>query len=110
MTDGLNRIEAAIRGEESFKGKGYFFDSGLYSRYDWENDETDPGYPRKITDGWHGLPSGFEGDFDAAINGDGPFSGKCYIFKGDLYIRYDWENDETDPGYPMKITDGWHGL
>ena len=46
-------------------------------------------------------------NFDAAINGGGPFAGKCYIFKGDSYIRYDWQTDRTDPGYPKKIADFW---
>jgi hypothetical protein len=44
------------------------------------------------------------------INGSGPFAGKCYIFKGDSYIRYDWKADRADQGYPAKITNNWHRI
>ena len=27
-----------------------------------------------------------------------PFAGKCYFFKGDSYIRYDWGSDKATPG------------
>jgi peptidyl-Lys metalloendopeptidase len=98
---------AAINGKGPFSGKCYFFKGDKYIRYDWGSDRCDPGYPRSIDANWHNLPAGFKSNFDAAINGGGPFSGKCYIFKGDSYIRYDWQKDRTDPGYPKKTADFW---
>jgi len=103
-------LDAALNGDGPFAGKCYFFKGDKYIRYDWTTDKADPGYPKKISDNWHNLPSGFTGNFDAAINGQGPFKGKCYFFKGDSYIRYDWGADKADTGYPKKIADNWHNL
>jgi peptidyl-Lys metalloendopeptidase len=103
-------FNAALNGDGPFKGKCYFFKGDSYVRYDWQADRADPGFPRKIKDGWRGLPTGFQGSFNAAINGDGPFKGKCFFFKGNSYVRYDWQEDRIDPGYPKKIKDGWNNL
>ena len=99
----LGRIDAAIDGQSQFAGKAYFFEGDRYIRYDWATDKVDPGYPKSIAE-WN-LPSGFTGDFDAVLNGGGPYSGKAYFFKGDQYVRYDWATDEVDPGYPKNIAE-----
>jgi hypothetical protein len=80
-----------------FSGKLYIFKGDKYLRYDWLNDATDPDYPKKISEHWHGLPSGFTASFDAALEGDKGFAGKGYFFKGNLYIRYNWDGDYTEP-------------
>ena len=103
-------FEAAINGQGPFAGKCYFFKGNNYIRYDWAADRADSGYPKNIAQNWHNLPAGFTGNFDAIINGNGPFAGKCYFFKGDFYIRYDWNADRTDPGYPKRIADVWNCL
>jgi len=103
-------FNAALNGDGPFKGKCFFFKGASYVRYDWNAERADPGYPRKIKDGWRNLPAGFQGSFSAAINGDGPFKGKCFFFKGDSYVRYDWNEDRADPDYPKKIKDGWNNL
>ena len=95
-------FDAALNGGGPFAGKCYFFKGDKYIRYDWASDKADPGYPVKISDAWHNLPAGFTSNFDAAVNGQGAFSGKCYFFKGDSYIRYDWGSDKCDPGYPTE--------
>lgn len=105
-----DHFDAALNGQGPFAGKCYFFKGDSYIRYDWNADKVDPGYPKKIAANWHNLPDGFKSDYDAAINGNGPFAGKCYFFKGDMYIRYDWQNDLMDSGYPKKIEDNWHCL
>jgi len=107
FTSGIND---AVNGQKQFAGKCYFFKGDSYIRYDWTADKVDAGYPKKTADGWHGMPAGFTGDFDAIINGNGPFVGKCYFFKGDSYIRYDWTTDKVDAGYPRKIADAWYCL
>jgi peptidyl-Lys metalloendopeptidase len=103
-------FDAALNGGGPFAGKCYFFKGDKYIRYDWASDKADPGYPVKISDAWHNLPAGFTSNFDAAVNGQGAFSGKCYFFKGDSYIRYDWGADKADAGYPKKIADNWNNL
>lgn len=105
-----SNFDAAVNGQGPFAGKCYFFKGDSYIRYDWSSDRVDPGYPKKIANNWHNLPSGFKDNFDAIINGGGPFKGKCYFFKGDKYIRYDWVKDSVDAGYPKKISDNWHCL
>jgi peptidyl-Lys metalloendopeptidase len=105
-----DNFDAAVNGQGPFAGKCYFFKGNQYIRYDWATDKVDPGYPKKIADNWHNLPSGFEEKFQSTMNGGGPFAGKCYFFKGDSYIRYDWGSDKTDPGYPKKISEFWRCL
>ncbi len=103
-------IDAAVSGAGPFKGKAYFFKGDRYIRYDWETDRIDPGYPKNISDGWRGWPLAFSEGIDAAVSGSGSFAGKAYFFRGDQYIRYDWEKDKTDRGYPKRIEGNWYGL
>jgi hypothetical protein len=103
-------FDDAVNGQGPFVGKCYFFKGDSYVRYDWGSDKADAGYPKKIAANWNNLPAGFKDNFDAIINGGGPFAGKCYFFKGDSYIRYDWQTDRADTGYPKKIADNWHCL
>jgi peptidyl-Lys metalloendopeptidase len=105
-----DNFDDAINGQGQFAGKCYFFKGDTYIRYDWSADKMDEGYPKKTADNWHDLPAGFREKFDAIINGGGPFAGKCYFFKGDSYVRYDWHTDKMDSGYPKKIADNWHCL
>jgi peptidyl-Lys metalloendopeptidase len=100
-------FDAAVNGRGPFAGKAYFFKGGRYLRYDWAADRADPGYPADIAANWHNLPAGFTDNFQAMLNGNGPFAGKLYIFKGELYIRYDWAADRCDPGYPLRVADLW---
>ena len=103
-------IDAALSGGGPYKGKAYFFKGDQYIRYDWETDRTDPGYPKRISDTWQGWPSAFTKGIDAALSGSGSFAGKAYFFKSNQYIRYDWEKDKTDRGYPKNIEGNWYGL
>lgn len=103
-------FDATLNGGGPFSGKCYFFKDDKYVRYDWNTDSADSGYPKRIQDNWHNLPSGFTSDFDCAINGKAAFSDKCYFFKADKYVRYDWTSDTVDSGYPKTIADNWHNL
>ena len=40
---------------------------------------------------------------DAALNGAATYAGKAYFFKGTKYVRYDWDKDRRDAGYPMSL-------
>ena len=85
-------------------GKVYFFKDNLYTRYDIWKDQTDSGYPEKITKNWPGL---WESGIDAALNWG---NGKTYFFKGNQYIRFDIKADSADPGYPATIKGNWPGF
>ena len=103
-------FDAILNGDGPFAGNCYIFKKDSYVKYDWTADKVVPGYPKKIAGNWPGFPSGFDRDFDAAMNGNGPFAGKCFFFKGDSYVSFDWKNDRADPGYPKKIATGWNLL
>jgi len=103
-------IQAAVDGQGPFAGKAYFFKGGQYLRYDWGDDLADPNYPAPIVGNWRGLPASFTTNLDCALNGQGPFAGKLYLFKGNQYVRYDWATDRADPGYPKPIAGNWPGL
>ena len=49
-------------------------------------------------------------NIDTAVEGEGPFAGKGYFFKGSRYLRYDYADDLPDPGYMREIGANWHGL
>ena len=103
-------LNAALNGQGAFAGNCYFFKGDSYVKFDWAKDRAYPDGPKKIAGNWPGLPPGFDRDFDAALNGRGPFAGKAFFFRGDSYVRFDWKNDRADPGYPRKIADGWNHI
>lgn len=100
----VDKCQAGVNGRAQFAGFTYFFDDGSYSRYDWATLHVTPGYPKPIAGNWPGLRWT---SINAAVNGFGTFSDKAYFFKGKQYVRYDWANNQVDPGYPKPITD-WH--
>ncbi|HEY9063183.1 MAG TPA: hypothetical protein VIO64_22215 [Pseudobacteroides sp.] len=102
-----------------------------------KNDKADDGYPLPIKNNWKGLGAFSEGflSIDAAFSiVDIQGNIKIYFFKGDQYIRYyylgdisltsapDWDitysqvrrdmmaSDSMDSGYPLCISENWHGL
>lgn len=103
-------FDAMLNGSESPSSHCYFFKGSSYVRYDWDSDRADPGYPKSIAADWHSMPAGFTSGFDAAINGLGNSSGKCFFFKGGSYVRYDWGADRADPGYPKPIAGSWPNM
>ena len=108
--DFCSDIDAAVNGMGPFSGNAYFFKGGSYVKFDWANDRAYADCPKRIAGNWPGLPEGFDSDFDAVLNGNGKYAGKVYFFKGDSYIRFDWNKDSADTGYPVKIADGWNNL
>src|SRR5436305_1108682 len=102
MSKGL--IHAALEGQKDYAGKAYFFHGDQYVRYDWTLDRAEDGYPMMLTS-W-GLPVLFASGIQAALNGQGPYDGKAYFFKGTKYIRYDWANDQID-GATADLS-AWH--
>ena len=91
-------------------GKVYFFRGAAYAQYDIAADRVDPGFPRRIRDGWPGVFA--DGVDAAAVWPDGSaFGGKAYFFRGDEYVRFDVAAGRADPGYPRRIGDGgWPGV
>ncbi|MEI6796650.1 MAG: hemopexin repeat-containing protein, partial [Methanomassiliicoccales archaeon] len=89
-------FDAALNGRGAFAGKAYFFKGDSYIRFDWKNDHADVGFPKKIVDGWRQLPSEFQKDLGATLEGFAAFAGKAYFFKGNDYLRYDWVLDKAD--------------
>lgn len=95
-------IKTAINGQKGFKGKAYLFNGREYVRYDWAKDKPDVGYPKKLSL-WQ-LPGNFTRGIDAVINGKKSFDGFAYLFKGDKYVKYDWQKDQPVTGYPKPIS------
>jgi hypothetical protein len=100
-------VDAAVTGRGPYAGKAYFFKGDQYVRYDWSSQQIDPEYPKPIAGLWPGFPAEFTSGIQAAMNGQGAYEGKLWLFKGSDYIRYDWQADQVDPGYPLPIEFNW---
>lgn len=103
-------VDAAFSGKFSRQGKSYFFKGADYARYDWNNDQLD--YVKPIAS-LIGMPATFAAGIDAAIDGDGPYADYGYLFKGDQYVRFNWDRNGTNPhvdGDPRPIVGNWPGL
>ena len=107
-----NNMDAATYGgysQSSRNNKLYFFKDSRYWRWNVQADSLDPGYPKRISQGWPGLPN----DIDAAVyagDSNSTRNNKLYFFKNNLYWRWDIESDRIDQGYPKTIANGWPGL
>ncbi|OQV24830.1 Matrix metalloproteinase-16 [Hypsibius exemplaris] len=80
-------------------GKTYAFKDDLY--YQLNDYGVEPGYPKKISDDWSGLPA----NLDAALTWS---DGKTFFFKGGKYWRF--LNKKALPGYPKLISKGFAGI
>jgi hypothetical protein len=95
-------IQAAINGQKKYSKFAYFFKNDQYIKYDWVKDAVSDGYPAPLS-AWN-FPGKFARGVDAAVNGSGSSAGKSYFFKDDEYLRYDWDADAVDPGYPQPLS------
>ena len=87
----------------------YFFKGDEYVRFKANvADGVDDGYPKKIADGWPGLPASFARGIDAALLRKS--NGKIYFFKDDQYVRFTDVTQGVDDDYPKLISDGWRNL
>lgn len=94
-------LDAALAGQGDYARYGYFFKGDEYVAYDWQTWNVSGGI--RSLDDWN-LPAPFDLGVDAAINGQGSFSGKAYFFRGAEYVRYDWASGHVDAGFPQPLT------
>lgn len=64
-------------------------------RYNHRKDESERGYPRKISKRWSGLPARIDSMFE--------WRGRTYFVAGDNVYRTNQPNNGIDPGYPKNI-------
>jgi len=64
-------------------------------RYNHRKDESERGYPRKISRRWSGLPARIDSMFE--------WRGRTYFVDGDNVYRTNQPNNGIDPGYPKYI-------
>jgi hypothetical protein len=93
-------IDAAVEGFGFDFGKAFFFKDDQYLRYDWETNSVDGG-PAPIAK-WGLTMGAFASGVDVAFNGQGFYAGNTYFFKGDQYVRFNWEVNKIDVG-PLPI-------
>src|SRR3712207_206085 len=101
-----NGLDAALMHDGN--GKVYLFKGTDYIRFSSVAAGVDAGYPRKIADGWHGLPAEFQERIDAAVWRLS--DGKIYFFRGSQYVRIDPATNTVEAGYPSEIAAGLSGL
>uniref|UniRef100_A0A1Q3FMU4 Putative matrix metalloproteinase n=1 Tax=Culex tarsalis TaxID=7177 RepID=A0A1Q3FMU4_CULTA len=83
----------------SADGATYAFKGDSY--YKLTENAVAEGYPKKIAEGWPGLP----GNIDAAFTYK---NGKTYFFQGTKYWRY--SGRQVDGDYPKEISEGFTGV
>lgn len=65
-------------------------------RYNHRKDESERGYPRKISTKWSGLPARIDSMFE--------WRGRTYFVVGDNVYRTNQQNNGIDHGYPKSIS------
>ena len=93
------KIDACLNGRAAYAGKAYFFRADRYIRYDWATDRAEAGYPKPLSE-WY-LPGKMANGLDAALNGEAAYVGRAYFFRGDRYIRYDWDGNKVSQPQPL---------
>lgn len=71
-------------------------------RYNHRKDESERGYPRKISRKWSGLPVRIDSMFE--------WRGNTYFVVGDNVYRTNQPNNGIDPGYPKYIFNEFYSL
>ncbi len=105
IPDNIDAAAYGSRNSVSKYQKIYIFKGGLYWRWSVSKHKMDRGYPKKISEGWPGVPNNLDA---ATFSGSrGPLAYKLYFFKGDMFWCWDLRNDRMDRGYPKKISEGW---
>lgn len=92
-------VRGALRGEDVFANKVYFFQGDKYWRYDLKKDYGEIDYPQPLS-GWK-LPADFAQGIDACLSGAAQFAGKAYFFRGGRYVSYDWKTERVSEGKPL---------
>jgi hypothetical protein len=93
----------------------YFIRGSRYTVYDADRGQT--GKPQSLKDGFPALAEiGFD-RIDAAFNGgsflvkDGEsLRRKVFLFHKDKYVRFDFDRQAVDPGYPKPVSEGFPGV
>lgn len=82
----------------------YFFKGNQYYKFDDKAGQVAANYPRRISQGWPGLPAdGIDAGFTWSDL-------QSYFFKDDKVYLYDNVNDRVAPGYPKLISEVWPGI
>ncbi|MVN75093.1 hypothetical protein GO988_02010 [Hymenobacter sp. HMF4947] len=97
-------INAALDGGPGFADKSYFFHDNQYVRYDWQPGQDRAEFGTVLTAPAWNMPPLFADNPDGMLDGQGPYQGKVYFFKGNQYSRYDWAGNCQDAGYPQALS------
>ena len=91
-----SNLDAALK---TSNGSFYVFKGRKY----WKLNHTKvaTGYPKRISEGWKGLPGNLDAAVTWGVNGD------SFFFKGNRYWKF--TNEVLVSGYPKNIS-GWNGL
>jgi len=109
--EGFERIDEAFRGKnlvspsgESLDRKLFVFRQDRFLRIDLDTMKKDEGYPKRISEGFPGMP--FDRVDAALVAGF-----DCiYFFYGNQYARFNPVKNRFDEGYPQPIAKRWVGV
>lgn len=100
-------LEGALRGRGQFSQFLYLFKNARYLRLAASTmAPAGPPEGASTAANW-GLPTDWVG-FDAVLPGRGRKIDFCYFFRGNQYIRFEWNADDPSAGYPWFIGPNWH--
>jgi hypothetical protein len=104
-------VDAAFNGRGAFARYAYFTRGPQYVQYDWTTNRVTFG-PVPTALAW-GLPLEFAAGVDTALEGEGAYAGKAYFFRGNDYVRYDFDSGVVDYrgtlvewGLPSQFAEG----
>lgn len=103
-----SNVRGAFNGKQSRLGFAYFFKDSSYVRYRWSTNTVDPDYPKPVAS-LIDMPEHFFTGVEAAIDGDVGFANFGYLFKDDIYCRFNWVDVKVDNG-PNMVWQNWPGV
>ncbi|XP_029454674.1 matrix metalloproteinase-19-like isoform X2 [Rhinatrema bivittatum] len=106
-------IDAAVRMQNPLgdqDGKIFFFKGSDYWKFD--NDQMKPGYPKKIAEGFPGVPNDLDAAFTQpaiiAKNGKIIRGERIFFIKGDHYVLYDAATGNST--HSQSLQEQWAGV
>lgn len=95
----VQKVDAAFLWPRN--GRTYFFSGEWYWRFNNQGNRMDGGYPRRISDGWRGVPGNVDAGFSHKAYGI------TYFIKNNQVYKINDKSVLLESGYPKHVGVDW---